>query len=226
MRNVFSFTLAGALGLSAAVGATSFATVDFEEVSLPQVLSVLGFDFGSQNAAIEPEVPNIPSTNTVVRLNPTSTSISPFDDRFIGLGGSFPEFSSAIGLFKTDGETFGFASGLIDASLLGSGEVLAFGTRADGSSISQRLSGFGSGLSAFSAPSSFAGGLTSLALATSGAGPVAFDNLILCLDACESDEPVLTSVQSSPSPVPLPASALMLMAAVGGLGVMRARRKA
>lgn len=233
MRNVFSFTLAAALGLSAAVGATSFATVDFEEIDFPQVLSDLGFDFGSQNAAVEPEVPSLPSANAVVRLNPTLTTISPFDERFFGLDSIFPEFNSAIGLLRADGETFGFASGLIDTSRLGTGEVVAFGTKTGGSFVSQRLSGGGGGLSGFSASAPFSSGLTSLALASSGAGPVAFDNLILCFDACEIDEPVLASVAPSPvlasvapSPVPLPASALFLMAAVGGLGLMRAGRKA
>lgn len=224
MRNVFSFTLAAALGLSAAVGATSFATVDFEEINFPQILSDLGFDFGSQNAVVESEVPSIPSANTVVRLNPVLTSISPFDEGFFGLDSIFPDFNSAIGLLRTDGETFGFASGLIDTSLLGTGEVFAFGTKAGGGFVSQRLSGGGGGLSGFSAPAPFSSGLTSLALASSGAGPVAFDDLILCFDACEIDELVLTS--AVPSPVPLPASALFLMAAVGGLGLMRARRKA
>lgn len=230
MRNILSFTVAGALGFSAAVGATSFATVDFEQIGLPSALSNLGFDFAFHNAVIEPETSGLPSDNSVVRLKPTSTNLSPLDDVFHELGAAFPELTSAFGIFRT-GATFGFESGSINASILGSSKVIAFGTRSDGSFIGQFLKGFGSGgqgfPSTYNGPSSFAEGLTSLSFAASGDGTVSFDDIVLCEDCrifADTSSPT-PDVDENLSAVPLPASALLLLAGLGTAGVISGRRK-
>lgn len=230
MRNFFSFTLAGALGLSAAVGATSFATVDFEQIGLPKALTDLGFELAFNNSAVEPETPAFPSGNSVVRLKPTTTNLSPLDDAFHELGAAFPELGAAFGIVRT-GSTFGFESGSIDATLLGSAKVIAFGTKSDGSFVGQFLKGFGAGGSGFpgsyTGPSSFAEGLTSLSFAASGDGTVSFDDIVLCEDCrifADTSSPT-PDVDENLSAVPLPASALLLLAGLGTAGVISGRRK-
>lgn len=244
MRNVFSFTLAGALGLSAAVGATSFATVDFEDTSFPQVLSELGFDFTFDNAVVEQQAPVLPmldaaAPNNVVSLRPVST-ITPFGVSFEAIANGFPVFDTAFTISRGEGGTFGFDSALVDASSLGSGQVLAFATRNDGSFVGQLLTPFNTGGRVFSSfnPSApaFGSGLTSLSFAATGEGTsVSFDNIILCDPLCETPDlfqadPIALADVNGLTPavaaVPLPASAVLLAAALGGLGIMRRRRKA
>lgn len=52
MRSLFSFVLLGALGLTAAVGASSFSTITFTGIKEPKGPALDGFDLNSQNAEI------------------------------------------------------------------------------------------------------------------------------------------------------------------------------
>ena len=223
----------GALGFSAAVGATSFGTsttIDFN--ALPDGSSVSGstedgFVFGADSARFIVESDNDKAVSI------TTTTISPLDTAQF-TAPSRPFFSiekDNFELFEFSSVTFG--GGIFDLDsddgLLATIDV--FGIDADGNDVGKSLSAFGSATGRFNAGLFDLNGVSLKSLSFSSstrAQPSTGDSeqpsLVSFSDTPATDLTVDDLILEAPSQVPVPASALLLGSVLLGAGTF-ARRK-
>lgn len=235
VKKSFSFVLMGALGFSAAVGATSFGTsttIDFNE--FPDGPSVSGstedgFVFGADSARFIAES----DSDSDKAVSITTTTISPLDTAQF-TAPSRPFFSiekDNFELFKFSSVTLG--GGIFDLDnddgLLATIDV--FGIDADGNDVGKSLSASGSAAGSFNAGLFDLNGVSLKSLSFSSSAPAQLStggsgqpSLVSFSDTPATDLTIDDLILEVPSQVPVPASALLLGSVLLGAGAF-ARRK-
>ena len=243
MKKSFSFVLMGALGFSAAVGASSFGsstTIDFNDIADAASVS------GSKEDGFVFSADAERTSFTGGQDNAVLTTISPFDNVSFA-----PPSQPFFSIFRDDDELFQFTSVTLGGSIFDlpdgsdfAASIYAFATDGDGKEFVSELmvSGlsrtFGAGLFDLSDVDlnglGFAPAIALKGGGTPSEGPtLTLDDFNLevpsLFDAPEEVPQLASTLDSSnlevPSQVPVPASVFLLGSALIGGGAFARRKK-